>query len=249
MGLLDLFKSKKDSNQKKVKAEDVQEELSQVKEEKEETSPKQEQEVPQKIMAFFHETQGGADLAKMIRTFKKDEIKKLCAYYPINTIDLSDGLSKDVNRFEAVTCLGDILVRYDWTREQDPSAKLPGNFPSEEIADEFIPRIISFIKDQKKAEIAPINKNRLYEFAMALMNAKRYREAIECLKASKPSLKGDDDFWLTACYFNIANISRKKEEINEALKVIKQNKSKIKHLPAQAMDTLNKMQEVLESES
>lgn len=183
----------------------------------------------------------------MIRKFDKKDIERLCSHLPIEDIDLSDGLSKDVNRFEAITCLSDILVRYDWTREQDPAAQLPKDYPSEKLANIIVPRIISYIKNQNNTDIGPINKNRLYEFAMALMNAKRYRDAIECLKISKPSLKGDDDFWLAACYFNIANLSKKKEDIAEAIKVIKPIKNSIKHLPAQAIDTLNKMLNMLET--
>jgi len=176
--------------------------------------------IPQNILEAFNNTKNGNDLAKLIINFTSIELEKLCTYYPLVEIDIYDNNSlTNINRFESITILAEILVRYDWVRQEDPNAQLPKDYPAQQIADILVPRIISYIQNKNPKKVCLIIKNRIYQFAMALMNRQYYKEAIECLKVSRPSLKNDDDYWLAACYFNIAGISQKKEDINEAITI------------------------------
>lgn len=161
--------------------------------------------IPKKVLESFESSKGGSDLAKFIRTHSQKDVETFCKNYQFDNIKLDDGLSKDVNRFEGITIFAEILMDYERVRKEDPGAKLPSNFPYNRLKDILIKRIVNFLKEQTNIDIAPIYRTRIHDFAMTLMGIKDYRSAIECLKISKPSLKGDDEFWLAACYFNIAN--------------------------------------------
>jgi ankyrin repeat protein len=204
-----------------------------------------ENEIPNSVLNAFKSANGGSDLAKLIRTHSHKDIETFCKIYQFEDIKLDDGLSRDVNRFEGITILAEIIMEYERVRNEDPSANLPANFPHNQIKDILLKRIIDFVKTQSKINIAPIYRTRIYDFAMSLMRIKDYRNAIECLKVSKPSLKGDDEFWLAACYFNIANSGNNKNDISEAISVINKLIKSKPNLPNQALETLDKMYNIL----
>ena len=200
--------------------------------------------VPEKILEFFESASGGADLAKLIRTHTHKDIELFCQHYQIEDLRLDQPLSKDVNRFEGITILTEIIMDYERVRNEDPSAKLPRKFPHKELGEILIERVISFIKTQAKVDIAIVLRERIYDFALALMGIKDYRSAIECLKVSR-SLKGDDGFWLAACYFNIANTGNNEDDIIEAKKAINQALKSKPKLPDQKIDGLHQMNNIL----
>jgi hypothetical protein len=75
-----------------------------------------------------------------------------------------------------------------------------------------------FIRSQQAVEVAHTLRIRLYDFAMALMQARGHdRDALDCLLVSRPSLREDHDFWIAACRHNIAQATKNREEILAAI--------------------------------
>jgi len=79
-----------------------------------------------------------------------------------------------------------------------------------------------FISNQKGIDIAHGLRIWLYDFAMALMQAGRNRDALTCLLVSRPSIKEDHDFWICACLYNIAQTTKNLDDISAAIDVAEQ---------------------------
>jgi hypothetical protein len=75
-----------------------------------------------------------------------------------------------------------------------------------------------FIRSQQGVEVAHTLRIRLYDFAVALMQAGGHdRDALDCLLVSRPSLREDHDFWIAACRYNIAQATRSGEDVLAAI--------------------------------
>jgi hypothetical protein len=124
---------------------------------------------------------------------------------------------RNSQRFELITFLAQILVRYKETRDENPESHLPESLPAKELAEILMSRLMPFINGLKGMELAHSLRIRLYDFAMGLLRAYRNQEALDCLLASRPSIKEDHEFWICASAYNIANTTKKPEDIAAAV--------------------------------
>ena len=170
---------------------------------------------------------GGTDeLYEMLRSRPQADIEEICKTYPIEALRLDwNSIQKDFRnnkRFELITFLAQILVQYRGIVKESPERRLPDSLPSEQLTETLMSRLISFIRNQKDTEIAHGLRIRLYDFAISLMEAGRNSDALQCLLASKPSIKEDHDFWICACRHNIAMISHNFDDIADAVKAVEE---------------------------
>lgn len=115
-----------------------------------------------------------------------------------------------------ITVLAQILVRYNEILETNPELRLSSALPAKRLSEILMGRLIPFISSQQNVEVAHDLRIRLYDFAMALMQAGRDRDALACLLASRPSIKEDHEFWICACLFNVAQTSKNPEDVKAA---------------------------------
>jgi len=117
-----------------------------------------------------------------------------------------------------VTVLAQVLVRYDEILRQSPELRLPTSLPARELAQTLMSRLMPFIRSQQGVEVAHTLRIRLYDFAVALMQAGGHdRDALDCLLVSRPSLRDDHDFWIAACRYNIAQDTKGREDVLAAI--------------------------------
>ena len=164
---------------------------------------------------------GIADLFGLLRDHSASEIEQVCREFPIESLCLDYGsVTRDFRnsqRFELITYLAQILVRYKETREENPDSHLPESLAAKELAEILMVRLMPFIKGLQGMELAQSLKVRLYDFAMGLLRANRHQEALICLLASRPSIKDDHEFWICASAYNIANTTKRPEDIAAAV--------------------------------
>ena len=201
----------------------------------------------ERIKYDLQNSQGGLDVCKIFQKYKPTEIEFFCKNYPIKNIDIGmdASLTSSVKRFEEILIFAKILVQYNYQRENDPNINLPKEFPSEKMANIFLARLIPFVKTYENKEVAIILRDKIYQFAMDLMNEKKYQQATEFLKTSRPSLNGDDDYWIAACFFNIAQRSKKRNDINIAMMHIDDILKGRNKVPEKVMDTVQRMHQIL----
>lgn len=183
--------------------------------------PQREKSTTLSLLEYLDRSEGTDELYEMLRTRSSTEIEQVCKTFPIETLRLDWGsIQQDFRnnrRFELITVLAQILVRYEDILNQRPELRLPRSLPAKELADTLMSRLMPFISSQQGVEIAHGLRIRLYDFAMALMQAGRNRDALTCLLASQPSIKEDHDFWICACRFNIAQTTKNPNDISAAI--------------------------------
>jgi hypothetical protein len=208
MGLLDRLFGKR------TKREDAPSAASPV-------QPQREKSTPSSLLEYLDKSEGTDELYEMLRGRPASEIEEVCRTFPIETLRLDwDSIKSDFRnskRFELITVLAQILVRYEKILDQSPERRLPKSLPAKQLADTLMSRLMSFISSQQNVEVAHGLRIRLHDFAMALMQAGRDRDALTCLLASQPSLKEDHDFWICACRFNIAQTTENPDDISAAI--------------------------------
>lgn len=214
---------------------------------------------PSLLIKYFDKSERVEDLFEMIRTRSVQEIEELCKTFPIETLHLDWGSVRrdflNFNRFEKIICLVDIFVRYEGYLK-DSDLRLPRSFPAEELAEILMSRLMPFIADQEGTEIAEGLKVRLYDFAMALINfsrdkdftykAKLNRDALTCLRVSRPSIKEDHEFWIFVCYYNIASATKKPEDITAAIREAEEIISGKVRVPEKYVQTVGKLSSMLQ---
>lgn len=173
------------------------------------------------LLEFMDRSKGTDELYEMLRSRSPAEIEQLCRTFPVESLRLDWGsIQSDFRnnqRFELITVLAQILVRYEDHRKNNPEHRLPATLHGEKLGEVLMGRLMPFIASQQKIEIAHSLRIRLYDFAIALMQAGRNRDALTCFVASRPSMKEDHEFWICACRFNIAQTSKNGDEIKAAI--------------------------------
>ena len=179
--------------------------------------------MPPGLLEFLDNSNGTDELYEMLRTRPAAEIEHVCRSYPGGAIHLDwESIQSDFRnnqRFELITMLAQILVRYAEILTTSPERRLPAGLPAERLAAILMSRIMALVNSQRGTEIAHGLRVRLYDFAMSLMQAGRDGDALACLIASKPSLKEDHDFWICACRFNIAQRTKFASDVAAAREV------------------------------
>jgi hypothetical protein len=208
MGLLDRFFGKK------VKKEDTPITTTQVRR-------TMEKRAPSNMLEYMDMSKGTDELYEMLRNRPVSDIEEVCKTFPIETLRLDwDSIQRDFRnnkRFELISVLAQILVRYDEILTQSPELRLPKSLPAKELAEILMSRLMPFISAQQNIDVAQSLKIRLYEFAMALIHAGRNEDALTSLLVSRPSIKEDHEFWIFACRFNIATSTKTPSDIKAAI--------------------------------
>jgi hypothetical protein len=182
------------------------------------------------LLEFLIGGKGTDELYEMLRTRPVSDIEELCRTFPFETLRIDWDHTKiksnfpDSKKFEMITFLAQILIRYDEILDKSPELHLPSSFPAKQLADTLMSKLMLFIHKQQNVDIAPHLGLRLYDFAIALMQADRYysddlrrnRDALTCMLVSRASLKEDRDFGICACLCNIANITKNSNDIKAA---------------------------------
>jgi hypothetical protein len=180
------------------------------------------------LLEYLDLAKGTDELYEMLRTRSTAEIEQVCRTFPIETLRLDWGsIQQDFRnnqRFELITVLAQILVRYDEIRAQSPELRLPKDLPAEELAEILMSRLMPFIGRLQDVEMAESPRIRLYDFALALMQSQsdHDRDALTCLLASRPSAKEDHEFWICACRFNIAKTTKSSDDVAAAVESAEQ---------------------------
>ena len=181
---------------------------------------KQEKSTSSGLLEYLDKCEGTDELYEMLRTRSVSDIEDVCRTFPIDTLRLDwDSIQRDFRmskRFELITVLAQILIRYDEILTTTPELRLPGSLPAKRFAEILMSRLMPFISTQH-VEVAESLKIRLYDFAMALMQSDRNEDALVSLLASRPSTKEDHEFWVFACRHNIATSTKKPEDISAAI--------------------------------
>lgn len=182
---------------------------------------KQEKSTPSGLLEYLDKCEGTDELYAILRTRSASDIEDVCRTFPIETLRLDwDSIQRDFRmskRFELITVLAQILIRYDEILTESPELRLPGSLPAKQFAEILMSRLMPFISTQQNAEVAESLKIRLYDFAMALLQVGRDEDALVALLASRPPIKEDHEFWIFACRYNIATSSKKPEDISAAI--------------------------------
>lgn len=175
----------------------------------------------EKIIESLEKSTNSDDIINVLKNNPEEIIEQLCTSFPIESLHLDyESVQRDFNnckRFEIVIYMAQILARYDEIGKQQPELHLPSKFPAEKFTNILLSRIIPFVSKQEGIDIAQIIRVRLYDFAMELIKVGRYSDALICLQVSKPSIKQDHEFWIFACYYNIAQDSKKKIDFENAI--------------------------------
>jgi len=181
---------------------------------------------PSSLLEYLDRSNGTDDLYEILRTRSVAELEELCNTYPIESLRIDwPSVQSDFRnnqRFELITFLAQILVRYDEILKISPERRLPSALPAKSLAEILMARLMPFIGSQQHGEVAHSLRIRLYDFAMALIQAGRDRDALACLLASRHSIKDDHEFWICACRFNIALTSKNPEDVETATEHAKQ---------------------------
>jgi hypothetical protein len=117
-----------------------------------------------------------------------------------------------------------------------------------QYADIFIPRLIKRIEEHDPKKIIPLAWKPIRDLALNLIRGKRNREALRCLSFVKRTLLGSSwtnkdhggAFWIFAAHANIAWNSKKREDIESALDLVRTLKSTEHQEMSQIIDGLNK---------
>jgi len=203
------------------------------------------------LLEYLDKSEETDKLYEMLRSRNVSEIEELCKTFPIETLRLDwDSVQRDFRnskRFELITFFAQTLVRYDTILQQNPELRLPESLPAKQLAETLMSRLIPFISSQQGIDIAHGLRIRLYDFAMALMQTGRNRDALTCLLVARPSIKEDHDFWICACLYNIAQTTKNPDDIAAAIDAAEQivsGKVKVPEKYAQgARQLLNKLKE------
>ncbi len=166
-------------------------------------------------------------LAKFLNKHSEGEISTFIERFPFSDMRLDyPSISRDdrnSKRFELVTYLAGILLRYETYRD-DPrwTNQLPANLSASELSEKLLSKLIPFVETQRGVNMAMVIRTRLYELATDLIREDRNREAMVCLEVSRPSPKEDHDFWLCACYHNVGRSERDLSAVKAGIKLVEE---------------------------
>lgn len=192
------------------------------------------------LLDYLERSKGTDELYEILRTRSAAEIEDACRRFPIESMRLNWGSTgadtragdmrailsevlseegmRDIKRFELITVLAQVCVRYEEILTQSPQLRLPRSLPAKHLAEILMSRLMPFIRAQQGIEVTHTLRIRLYDFAMALMQAGGHdRDALDCLLVSRPSLREDHDFWIAACRFNVAQATKSREDVLAAI--------------------------------
>jgi hypothetical protein len=192
------------------------------------------------VLDSLERCKGTDELYEMLRTRSAAEVEDACRRFPIESIRLNWGSAgadartgdteailseilseqgmRDIKRFELITVLAQTCVRYEEILTQSPELRLPRSLPARQLAEILMSRLMPFIRAQQGVEVTHTLRIRLYDFAMALMLAGGHdRDALDCLLVSRPSLREDHDFWIAACRYNVAQVTKTREDVLAAI--------------------------------
>ena len=176
-------------------------------------------------LELLDNSETAADLYAMLRTRSVADLEEICAQFPIAQLRLDwPSIQADFRnnkRCEIITVFAQILVRYNEIRSESPELLLPDSLPAPHLADVLMSRLMPFIRNQSGVDIAHGLRMRLYDFAMALMQAGRDSDALDCLLVSYPSTRTDHAFWICACRSNIALETKTLSDVSAALAAAK----------------------------
>lgn len=203
------------------------------------------------LLKYLDAAKGTDELYEMLRTCSASQIKELCKTFPIETLQLDwNSIQRDFRnnkRFELILVFAQILLKYEKILEKNPELQLPKSLPAKELSEILMSRLMPFIRRQQDVDIAQGLRPELYDFAMDLIRVGRNSDALTCLLVSKPSLKGKShDFWICSCRFNIAQGTKKPEDISAAIHDIEQFLNQRSNTPQDAIQTAEKMLSTLQ---
>jgi predicted transcriptional regulator len=198
------------------------------------------------LLEYLDAAKGTDELYEMLRTRSASEIEALCKTFPIEALRLDwNSIQRDFRnnkRFELILVFTQILLKYEKILEKNPELQLPKSLPAKELSEILMSRLMPFIRRQQGVDIAQGLRPELYDFAMDLIRVGRNFDALTCLLVSRPSLKGKaHDFWICSCRFNIAQDTKKKEDISAAIHEIERFLSQRTNIPQDAIRTAEKM--------
>jgi hypothetical protein len=198
-----------------------------------------------KLLECFDKSKGADELYEMLRSRNVSEIEDLCKTFPIEALHLDwDSIQRDFRnskRFESITFFAQILVQYDTILQQNQGLRLPKSLPAKQLAETLMSRLMPFISSQQGVEIAHDLRIRLYDFAMALIQAGRNRDALNCLLVSRPSIKEDHEFWIFACLYNIAKTTKARDDISAAINAAEQIASEKVRVPERYVQSVTQL--------
>ena len=91
------------------------------------------------LLDLMDKSSGTDGLYEMLRTHTPAQIEQLCRTYPIESLRLDwDSLQRDFQnnkRFEMITVLAQILIRYDEILTKNPELKLPSSLPGKKFGE------------------------------------------------------------------------------------------------------------------
>jgi len=99
------------------------------------------------LITFIENSKGSEDIYEMLRSRSVEEIRQFCVSYPIDALHLDfESISQDFRhskRFEFLTVLAEVFLKYDDISKQRPDLDLPESIPADELANILISRLMS----------------------------------------------------------------------------------------------------------
>ncbi len=175
------------------------------------------------IVDAFDATNDVGDIYRFIAGYTDDEVGELCSAYPLDEIDLVGEDIAQLHKLDRVTYLATILAGYPKVRQAHPRLGLP-DLDHGRLTELLLPRLTCYlggVRDQGlrgDQPLAPAVCKRLYDFGKDLMVHDRSRDAIACFEvhAQVPTPHHEGEFWLTSCWFNLANEQKDPATIEKA---------------------------------
>ena len=203
----------------------------------------------QALLDRLDSLKGTKGLYEMLRTSSSKEIEEACAAFPLDSSHLgfewSESFERSSRRLELITYLAQILVQYERILEESPDLTLPPGLPAKTLAATLMSRLVPFVESLKDTELSQNLRIRLYDFALALMRARREAEGLACLLAARPSIKEDHEFWILACRFNIVQRTKVPDEIRATMRAAKEIVAGKTEVPDKHVDGAKRMLGVL----
>lgn len=165
---------------------------------------------PSLLPRLLAEQKGGVTLAPLFQRKSAAELEQLCRDMPIERLDFSLGMTKQMDWAVQVTFTLAAFV----ARERSQA----------NYADIVVPRLISRLKQYDPTRIVVALCPEIRDLGLALIKGGRNREALECLRYAQAmptgSTYGGGAFWIFAATINIAYTSEKRDEIQAALDLV-----------------------------
>lgn len=153
---------------------------------------------------------GGVELAPVFDRESVSELEAMCRQMPIEALELTPGISKEM----------DWAVQVTFTLAQYVAC----NKDLSRYADLVVPRLISRLKQHDPKSIIVALCPEIRDLGLSLIKGGRNREALDCLRYAQKTAVGDayggGPFWIFAATINIAYSSESREEIQAALDLV-----------------------------